>query len=104
MAKIKTATITTVALLLLGTFAAVQSIQTNVSAEVINEQDIIVVEITSQDTPYYAPNDLSVPIGSKIEFINIDIVAHTATSTDSDVDETSPDPNEMFDTGRCEDR
>ena len=99
MAKIKTTTIATVALLLLGAFAAVQSIQTNVFAEVIKEHDTIVVEIKSLEAPYYAPNELVVPKGSKIKFINTNIAAHTATSTNSALDETSPDADGRFDTG-----
>ena len=67
--------------------------------DVSKEQNAFVVETESQDAPYYAPNELVVPKGSTIEFINTDIVAHTATSTNSVQDETSPVEDGRFDTG-----
>lgn len=63
------------------------------------DQNTFTIEIESQDAPYYAPNEVVVPKGSTIEFINTDIVAHTATSTNAAQDETSPVEDERFDTG-----
>ena len=67
--------------------------------DVSKKQNTFVVETESQDAPYYAPNELVVPKGSTIEFINTDIVAHTATSTNTIQDETSPVEDGRFDTG-----